>query len=205
MSTTQWYRVASLTDKSFLPQRVGCPPGQPFPMLIHRHAASSFVYRLSGTALSRGLSGHALRKGAAPGRCLSAIRADRSVSRLPLLFGCLGHFHCFGRVKRDCRCREDWSAPRSPNLTFALVVSPTIMLNAARQLSVISTCLRESEVRITVREVRHPGATDTAAARIGTGASEFRGLSVSGASTFSTASGLIRISTVLAPTLKTYR
>ena len=73
-------------------------------------------------------------------------------------------------------------------------------MSVSRQLSAISICLRESVVRITVQEVRHPGATDTAA-RLGTGASEFRGLSVSGASTYSTASGLIRISTVLAPTL----
>lgn len=170
MSTTQWFRVASHTDKSFLPQRVGCPPGQPFPLLIHRHSASSVVYRLSGTALSRGLSGQALRKCTAPGRCLTAIRADRSVSRLPLLFGCLGHFHCFGRVKRDFRCREDWSVSRSPNLTFALVVSPIIMMSVSRQLSAISICIRKSVVRITVQEVRHPGATDTATACLESGA-----------------------------------
>ncbi len=52
----------------------------------------------------------------------------------------------------------------SPNLTFALVVSPTIMMSVSRQLSVLSICLREPVVRITVQEVRHPGATATAAA-----------------------------------------
>nr|DAU97206.1 MAG TPA: hypothetical protein [Caudoviricetes sp.] len=59
---------------------------------------------------------------------------------------------------------------------------------------------------IVVREVRHPGATDTAAACLETGVFGVPGgCSVSGASTYSTASGLIRISTVLAPTLKTFR
>ena len=92
MSTTQWFRVASHTDKSFLPQRVGCPPGQPFSLLIHRLAASSVVYRHPARPLCRGLSGQTLRKGCASGRCLSAIRADRSASRLPLQFGLFGSF-----------------------------------------------------------------------------------------------------------------
>ena len=43
-------------------------------------------------------------------------------------------------------------------------------MSAARQLSVLSICLRESEVRITVQEVRYPGATDTAAACLEKGA-----------------------------------
>lgn len=129
----------------------------------------SFVYRLSATALSRRLGGQARRNRCAPGRCLTAIRADRSASRLPLLLDCLGDCHCFGRVKRDCRCLEDWSVSRSPNLTFSLVVSPTIMMSVSRHLSVLSICLRKSVVRITVQEVRHPGATATAAAFLGTG------------------------------------
>lgn len=43
-------------------------------------------------------------------------------------------------------------------------------MSVSRQLSAISICNRESEVRITVREVRYPSATDAAVACLGTGA-----------------------------------
>ena len=60
-SITRWFRAASHTDKSFLPQRAGCPPGQPFSLLI---IASGFLRCL--TALRLRLyaveSGQTLRK-----------------------------------------------------------------------------------------------------------------------------------------------
>ena len=87
-SITRWFRAASQVGKIILPQRAGCPPGQPFPF-VHPSPLYplSFVYRLSATALSRGLGGQTLRNRCASGRYLSAIRADRSASRLPLFFG----------------------------------------------------------------------------------------------------------------------
>ena len=40
-SITQWFRAASQVGKSFIPQRDGCPPGQPFSLLICRHILRS--------------------------------------------------------------------------------------------------------------------------------------------------------------------
>lgn len=43
----------------------------------------SFVYRLSGTAYKPWVAGQTLRNRCAPGRCLTAIRADRSTLHRP--------------------------------------------------------------------------------------------------------------------------
>ena len=38
MPTTQWFRAASQVGKNLPPSKGGCPPGQPFPLLICRHS-----------------------------------------------------------------------------------------------------------------------------------------------------------------------
>ena len=98
-SITRWFRAASQVGKLFLPQRAGCPPGQPFPF-AHQSPLSplSFVYRLSASALSRGLGGQAytivvLRAGACrPSELTAPHQGCRSCSV------CLSDYHCFGRV-----------------------------------------------------------------------------------------------------------
>lgn len=49
-SITQWFRAALQVGKIHLPQRAGCPPGQPLPLFICRRCLHSFVHRLSGAA-----------------------------------------------------------------------------------------------------------------------------------------------------------
>ena len=49
-SITRWSRAASQVGKIILPQRAGCPPGQPFALFICRHCLLSFVHRHSGAA-----------------------------------------------------------------------------------------------------------------------------------------------------------
>ena len=49
-SITRWFRAVSQVGKIHLPQRAGCPPGQPFALFICRLRLHSFVHRLSGAA-----------------------------------------------------------------------------------------------------------------------------------------------------------
>lgn len=41
MPTTQWYRAASQVGKNLPPSKGGCPPGQPFLLLIYRYCLRS--------------------------------------------------------------------------------------------------------------------------------------------------------------------
>lgn len=167
MSTTQWFRVASHTDKS--PSKGRLSAGAAF-SLAH---TSPRGFLICLPALRNRSEPGIERSGPPQMYCSGQVPDGHPSFRIEvatLVLIVLGHIHCFGRVKRDCRCLEDWSVSRSPNLTFALVVSPTIMMSVSRHLSAISICLRESELRITVQEVRHPGATATAADCLETGA-----------------------------------
>ena len=108
-----------------LPQRVGCPPGQPFPMLICRHCLRSHLSIGSPLPLYAGLGRHRPRGSGQSGVPLSihrSLAAHHSASS-PNMIAAFQFIASGGFVLSIVgKCEDELSA----NSTLAIVDAPTL-------------------------------------------------------------------------------
>ena len=83
MSTTQWFRAATQLGKTYPPSKGRLSAGAAFSHALFNHSSIPNCLSAPGTAFKPRVAGQTLRKRCAPGRCLSAIRADRSLPHKP--------------------------------------------------------------------------------------------------------------------------
>ena len=79
MPTTQWYRAASQVGKNLPPSKGGCPPGQPFPLLICRHSLHYHLSTGSPLPLYAGLERHRPRGSGQSGVPLTLHRSSAAL------------------------------------------------------------------------------------------------------------------------------
>ena len=144
-SITQWFRAASQVTKN-PPQRVGCPPGQPFSLLIYRQTCaliglSALRHRLGAEGRSQAL--HIFR---VPGRFARAT-SELTAQRFKVLFFRRGStaFRTFvpGGIVLVSSIETE---PVLPTLsTFALIIAPIDYVPPSIYQSAIANALFVSD------------------------------------------------------------